>query len=184
MSSGKGSAGGGGRSKGGKGSATGTVAAVAGTLGASAAPAAAQAAPAAAAPVAQAAKAAVSTAPIKPGEFNATNAPGLAERSAAIAAHTGADTDKVMAAIDKVAAREPENAMLLVEDVRKQAGLSKSAFDKAALDLSTSDRTMLHYHDIPSSVSPEKRAQWVVDSEGTHYIGIARRRGTILKDGD
>jgi hypothetical protein len=36
----------------------------------------------------------------------------------------------------------------------------------------------LHHHDYPSSLSPSERDELVLDTHGTHYVGIAPRGGT------
>jgi hypothetical protein len=91
-------------------------------------------------------------------------------------AATGGHEGQLLRALDEVAAGEPEGALLSVALVRERAGLAKAAFDRAALDLVQAERVVLHYHDYPASLTPEKRAQLVVDEDGTYYIGIARWR--------
>jgi hypothetical protein len=83
---------------------------------------------------------------------------------------------RLLWAVDRVAEGEPEGALLLVERVRARAGLEKGAFDQAALALARAELVALHYHDYPASLPASKLAEFVVDEEGTYYIGIARRR--------
>lgn len=83
---------------------------------------------------------------------------------------------RVLRALDEVAAGEPEGALLSVYRVRERAGLGKEAFDRAALDLVQAEQVVLHYHDYPASLPREKRDQLVVDENKVHYVGIARWR--------
>jgi len=85
--------------------------------------------------------------------------------------------DRVLSAVDRLAAREPPGALLEVEEVRRIAGdLGKRAFDQAVLGLRASGIVILHHHDFPARLPPERRAALVEDENGTCYVGIARRR--------
>ncbi|MCU0681904.1 MAG: hypothetical protein MUF34_06540 [Polyangiaceae bacterium] len=87
-------------------------------------------------------------------------------------------TERLLRALDEVAAREPPGSLLLVEKVRARAGLDKQAFDQAALALAGAERVVLHYHDHPASLPAAELAEFVDDGNGTYFIGIARRRGS------
>ncbi len=89
------------------------------------------------------------------------------------AATTIADAAKFRRALDRVALKEKEGALLSVKDVRAQAKLSKPVFDSIALNLASRGIVVLHYHDFPSSLSAKERAEYVEDERGTVYIGIA-----------
>lgn len=80
------------------------------------------------------------------------------------------------AALDRVAARSPRDALHLVRQVRAELpGVPKAAFDRMALELARSDRILMHHHDYASSLTPAEREALVTDGRGTHYIGMARR---------
>jgi hypothetical protein len=55
--------------------------------------------------------------------------------------------------------------------------LDKARFDRAVLRLSEAGKVVIHHHDFPASLPAAERAELVEDSRGTHYIGIAPRRG-------
>ena len=83
----------------------------------------------------------------------------------------------LMAAVDAVARREKPDSLLSVREVRAVAGLTKSAFDRAALALAKERRVVLHYHDFPASLSEYERAQLIRQESpkgATYYVGIAK----------
>ncbi len=84
------------------------------------------------------------------------------------------DTERLLRALDEVAAREPEGSLLSIARVREIAGLDKEVFDRITLKLARAQQVVLHFHDYPASLTPERRAQLVVDEENTHYVGIVR----------
>jgi hypothetical protein len=84
------------------------------------------------------------------------------------------DAGRLLHALDEVASREPDGSLLSVARVREIAGLDKEVFDRTALKLARAQQVVLHFHDYPASLTPERRAQLVVDEEGTHYVGIVR----------
>lgn len=87
------------------------------------------------------------------------------------------DEGEVLAAVRALAAREPPGALLSVRAVRAMRPLEKARFDRAVLRLSEAGKVVLHHHDFPASLPAAERAELVEDSRGTHYIGIAPRRG-------
>jgi hypothetical protein len=59
-----------------------------------------------------------------------------------------------------------------IRELRRSAGLVKSAFDKVILSLALQGKVALHHHDFPSSLSPQEREELVRDEQGTYYVGI------------
>lgn len=98
------------------------------------------------------------------------------KRTAAKKASTGRLTERAfLAALDRVAARSPRDALHLVREVRAELPrVSKADFDRMALALARSDRVLMHHHDYAAGLTPDERAKLVTDGR-THYIGIARR---------
>ncbi len=82
-----------------------------------------------------------------------------------------------MKALDALEAEHPREALFSVRDLRHRLELSKPEFDSLALALSREGAITLHHHDHPTSVPEAERSELVLDGQGTHYIGIARRRG-------
>lgn len=93
------------------------------------------------------------------------------------------DERKLLAALKKVAAGEPKGSLLQMKLVRAEAGLTKKAFDDAAIRLQAARRITMHYHDFPSSVTKAVLEQYVFDEAGNHgqgvyYLGIAPNEPT------
>ena len=78
-------------------------------------------------------------------------------------------------ALRKLAADNPQGALLPVREVRARAGLPKQDFDDTALALSREGLLLLHHHDHPGSLSDAEQGALVRDPHGTHYVGMALR---------
>jgi hypothetical protein len=63
-------------------------------------------------------------------------------------------------------------ALVSIRELRRSAGLAKSAFDKTVLSLALKGQVALHHHDFPSGLSPNERDELVRDEQGTYYVGI------------
>ena len=93
------------------------------------------------------------------------------------AAPSAQPSGQVLSALRTLVSENPRQALLSVRDLRARLKLSKDEFDSAALALSREGVISLHHHDHPASLSDLEREQLVRDARGTHYIGIALRRG-------
>jgi hypothetical protein len=81
----------------------------------------------------------------------------------------------VREALDALAARHREGAVVLVTDLRAATpGLDKARFDEAVLGLAAEGRVALHHHDYASSLAPAERDALVRDG-AVHYVAIAPR---------
>lgn len=69
-------------------------------------------------------------------------------------------------------------ALVSIRELRRSLRLAKSDFDTAVLSLALKGRVALHYHDFPSSLSPEEREELVRDERGTYYVGIVPKEVT------
>ena len=98
----------------------------------------------------------------------------LAQKKPAAAAQD--DDAQVLAAVGKLAALQPEGALLSVRDLRATMTLPKARFDAAVLRLAKAEEVVIHFHDYPASLTEVERAALVKDAQGTHYVGIAPRR--------
>lgn len=85
-----------------------------------------------------------------------------------------ADEMAVYDALAKVEPRIGEGAAVSLTQARAEAGLSKEAFDKAALSLASKEVLALHATDFPQSLSPEGRAH-LVQGKSEEYIAAALR---------
>jgi hypothetical protein len=83
-----------------------------------------------------------------------------------------------LSALARLASEESGTALLSVRKLRRRLDLSKEAFDALAVSLAREGVVSLHHHDYPSSLSPSERDELVLDTHGTHYVGIAPRGGT------
>ncbi len=92
-------------------------------------------------------------------------------------AWSGAARQQFLAALSDLVAEHPNQALLAVRDLRARLSLGKQQFDELALSLLSEGVITLHHHDHPASVPALERSQWVQDARGTHYLGIAPRRG-------
>ncbi len=92
------------------------------------------------------------------------------------AAVTAKQLSQFNKALLAVKAENKPNALLSVGEVRAQAHLPKSVFDRIALDLAATNLLVLHHHDFPASLSAAERLELIVDPKGTHYVGMALRR--------
>lgn len=96
--------------------------------------------------------------------------------------HTAAGNAPDPAAVDLIAIMcriEPaaeRGALVGAGDLRRHSGLPKKAFDEAVLELSRTGLVSLHYHDYPSSLSPDERDELVTDGLGNYYVGMALRQ--------
>jgi hypothetical protein len=92
-------------------------------------------------------------------------------------ASSGATRQQFLGALNELVAEHPSQALLAVRDLRARLSLGKQEFDELALSLLSEGVITLHHHDHPASVPALERSQWVQDARGTHYLGIAPRRG-------
>lgn len=84
-----------------------------------------------------------------------------------------ADECLLLAALEEADRRRPGD-LHLVRLVRVRAELPKARFDDAALRLSERREIVLHHHDYPGSLSPDKLAELIHDRRaGVYYVGIA-----------
>ncbi|HMA95517.1 MAG TPA: hypothetical protein VKP30_22665 [Polyangiaceae bacterium] len=86
------------------------------------------------------------------------------------------EQQQFMAKLNELTQASKPGSLLSVRDLRAQLPFEKAEFDRIALELATSERVILHYHDFPASLSESARAELIVDSRGNHFIGIAPRR--------
>jgi len=66
-------------------------------------------------------------------------------------------------------------ALVGTAELRRVAGLEKTVFDRAILDLAEREQLTLHRHDYPASLSPGTLADLIHDGRGTYYVGMALR---------
>lgn len=97
---------------------------------------------------------------------------------AAKVANGGSDRTTFLEALQALARRNPDGALLPVRELRKLLYLPKERFDATALSLAKEGAVTLHHHDHSASLSAEDRSELVQDERGTHYMGIAFRRRT------
>ena len=87
------------------------------------------------------------------------------------------DRSSFIRALRDLSGQNVTGGLLPVRDLRAQLRLEKPRFDQLALELFRDEVITLHHHDFPSSLSPSERQEMVEDERGTHYNGIALRRG-------
>lgn len=107
---------------------------------------------------------------------HAKGASGGGTRSDADAS-TQDDREVLTRALAELGKLPGATALLSIRELRARAALDKARFDRATLALAREGVVTLHHHDFPSSLPPAERAELVVDERGTHYVGIAPRRG-------
>jgi hypothetical protein len=95
--------------------------------------------------------------------------------SASVPAPRGDSLD-LIALIKRLEPGAERGALVGARDLRRAAGLGKSAFDSAVLELSRQGRVSLHRHDYPASLTPQERDELVTDGAGTYYVGLALRQ--------
>jgi hypothetical protein len=78
----------------------------------------------------------------------------------------------ILKAITRLQPPGQGRALVSIRELRRSAGLVKSAFDKVILSLAFQGKVALHHHDFPSSLSPQEREELVRDEQGTYYVGI------------
>lgn len=87
------------------------------------------------------------------------------------------DRARFISALQGLANDNPRDALLSVRALRSRAGLGKQEFDTIALELSREGVVSLHHHDHAAALPDAERAQLIQDGRGTHFNGIAPRRG-------
>lgn len=96
--------------------------------------------------------------------------------------HREAPAESAPATVDLIALirrLEPgadRGALVVTRDLRRAAGLEKSRFDQAVLDLARQGRLSLHRHDYPASLTSTERDELVTDGNGTYFVGVALRQ--------
>jgi hypothetical protein len=93
------------------------------------------------------------------------------------ASGNGATRGQFLSALTALMAENPREALLSVRQLRARLSFSKEQFDSIALELMRDGAISLHHHDYPASLAESERNELVQDARGTHYIGIAPRRG-------
>lgn len=86
---------------------------------------------------------------------------------------SASDVQRTFAALQELSSRDPNAVLFPMRQLRAQLDIDKSRFDSAVLTLSRDGRVILHHHDFPGSLSESERDKLVVDSNGTHFVGIA-----------
>ncbi|HEY6726338.1 MAG TPA: hypothetical protein VI197_20020 [Polyangiaceae bacterium] len=92
----------------------------------------------------------------------------------------GTSTDErrqFLAALETLVSDNPRQALHSVRELRSRLTLSKREFDAIALDLAREGVVSLHHHDHASALPDNERTQLIQDDRGTHFNGIAPRRG-------
>jgi hypothetical protein len=79
-----------------------------------------------------------------------------------------------------LAARHPPGALFAVQELRALSSLDKARLDHAALALAAEGKVVLHHHDHPKALPEAERQLLIEDERGTHYVGIAFKRGAEL----
>lgn len=102
----------------------------------------------------------------------ATTSAAAGSRSAEVAA---VDLLALMKSLDPGAER---GALVGARDLRRVAGLSKSEFDSAVLQLARQGRLSLHAYDLPASLNADERNELVTDGS-RFYVGIAIRQNEL-----
>lgn len=87
------------------------------------------------------------------------------------------EREVVLRALGELSELPGATALLSIRELRPRVALDKAPFDRVVLALAKEGVVSLHHHDFPMSLAPAERADLVVDERGTHYVGIARRRG-------
>lgn len=105
-------------------------------------------------------------------------APASRGATASNGAKSNGAQSRFMAALGELIAEKPREALWPVRELRKRLPLSKAEFDALALQLMAEGAITLHHHDHARAMPEAERSQLVEDARGTHYIGIAPRRGT------
>ena len=90
----------------------------------------------------------------------------------------GLNSETFMRSLESLAAENPREALLPIRELRRRLNLGKAEFDAAALTLAREGKVTLHHHDYPAGMSAAELDELVKDERGTHYVGIAIRRGT------
>lgn len=83
-----------------------------------------------------------------------------------------------LSALERLASDNPRQALHSVRDLRSRLDLGKREFDTLALELAREGVVSLHHHDHPAGLPDIERLQLIQDDRGTHFNGIAPRRGT------
>lgn len=112
------------------------------------------------------------------GTAKSSGAAASREAAASNGAKTNGAQGRFLVALAELVADKPGEALWPVRELRKRLPLAKEEFDALALQLMTEGAITLHHHDHPAAVPEPERSQLVQDARGTHYIGIAPRRGT------
>lgn len=98
------------------------------------------------------------------------------------ASHPASDSPQVPSIVDlidlmkRIEPGAARGTLVGSRDLRRVAGLSKTDFDQAVLDLARQGRLSLHRHDYPASLTPAERDELVSDGRGTYYVGMALRQ--------
>jgi hypothetical protein len=108
----------------------------------------------------------------------AVGVPASSGAAASNGARTNGARGRFLAALGELVAEKPSEALWRVRELRERLTLSKAEFDALALQLMAEGAITLHHHDYPKAMPEAERSQLVEDARGTHYIGIAPRRGT------
>lgn len=100
-------------------------------------------------------------------------------RDAAAAPRT--DSVDLVSLMKRLEPGAERGALVGARDLRRAAGLDKTRFDTAVLELSRRGHVSLHRHDFPASLTPQERDELVTDGAGTYYVGLALRQsgGTL-----
>jgi hypothetical protein len=112
------------------------------------------------------------------GTAQSSGAAASREAPASNGAKTNGAQGRFLVALAELVAEKPAEALWPVRELRKRLPLAKEEFDALALQLMAQGAITLHHHDHPAAVPESERSQLVQDARGTHYIGIAPRRGT------
>ena len=89
-----------------------------------------------------------------------------------------ADEQRLLSKLRDLVAAERAGALIPIRRLRSALQFDPARFDALVLGLARSGSVILHHHDLPGHLSPSERAELVVDSYGTHYVGIALPRST------
>lgn len=99
--------------------------------------------------------------------------------SASGSANPTQDNALILSKLRELESREPPGSLLSVRTLRGLCALSKTRFDAGVLRLSAQKLVVLHHHDFPGGLSDDERALLVSDAHGTHYVGIAIKKGAF-----
>jgi len=70
-------------------------------------------------------------------------------------------------------------SLVSARDLRRAAGLPKTSFDQAVLDLARAGEVSLHKHDYPASLTDAERDELVTDGNGNYFVGVAVRQPAV-----